>query len=183
VRFDRNMILLSAAFALGWMVTGAMAAHFPRLMQLAGASAAEAVAAGALIGPAQVAARLVEATFFARYHPLLSARLSSVAHPVGAVVPLLIGGAPGAALFAVLHGSGNGILTIARGTVPLAIFGPAHYGYRLGLIGAPSRVAQAAAPILFGWFADWWGAGAVLVSSAMCLLALAALMLVRPTHH
>jgi MFS family permease len=181
VRFDRNMILLSIAFALGWMVTSAMAAHFPRLMQLTGASTAEAVAAGALIGPAQVAARLVEITFFARYHPLVSARLACVTHPVGAVVLLFVAGGPGAALFAVLHGVGNGILTIARGTVPLAIFGPGHYGYRLGLIGAPSRVAQAAAPILFGWFADWWGAGALLVSSAMCLSALAALLLVRAT--
>ena len=180
VHFDRNMVLLSTAFALAWMVTGAMAAHFPRLMQSAGASAAEAVAAGALIGPAQVAARVIEATFFARYHPLLSARLASITHPIGAALLTVSAGPFAAALFAILHGSGNGILTIARGTVPLAIFGHANYGYRLGLIGAPSRVAQAAAPLLFGWFVDLWGAGALLVSSAMCLLALVALLLVRP---
>jgi predicted MFS family arabinose efflux permease len=180
IRFDRNMVLLSIAFALGWMVTGAMAAHFPRLMQSAGASAAEAVAAGALIGPAQVVARVIEATFFARYHPLLSARLASITHPVGAALLTVSAGPFAAALFAILHGSGNGILTIARGTVPLAIFGPANYGYRLGIIGAPSRVGQAAAPLLFGWFIDLWGAGALVVSSAMCLLVLAALLLVRP---
>jgi predicted MFS family arabinose efflux permease len=180
IRFDRNMVLLSIAFALGWMVTGAMAAHFPRLMQSAGASAAEAVAAGALIGPAQVVARVIEATFFARYHPLLSARLATITHPIGAALLTVSAGPFAAALFAILHGSGNGILTIARGTVPLAIFGPANYGYRLGIIGAPSRVAQAAAPLLFGWFIDLWGAGALVVSSAMCLLVLAALLLVRP---
>jgi hypothetical protein len=175
------MVLLSFAFALAWMVTSAMAAHFPRLMQSAGASAAEAVAAGALIGPAQVVARIIEATYFARHHPLLSARLAPITHPFGAALLTVSAGPFAAALFAILHGSGNGILTIARGTVPLAIFGHANYGYRLGLIGAPSRVAQAAAPLLFGWFIDLWGAGALAVSSAMSLLVLVALLLVRPT--
>jgi len=183
IRFDRNMILLSFAFALGWMVTGAMAAHFPRLMQTAGASASEAVAAGALIGPAQVFARVIEATFFARYHPLLSARLASITHPIGAALLIMHPGAVMAGLFAVLHGSGNGILTIARGTVPLAVFGPANYGFRLGLIGAPSRVAQAAAPLLFGLLLDRWGIGALWASSALCLLVLLALALVRPEAH
>jgi hypothetical protein len=49
-----------------------------------------------------------------------------------------------------LHGAGNGILTIARGTLPIAIFGPENYAYRLGLIGAPSRICQALAPLAFG---------------------------------
>jgi predicted MFS family arabinose efflux permease len=180
IRFDRNMVLLSFAFALGWMVTGAMAAHFPRLMETAGASASEAVAAGALIGPAQVVARVIEATFFARHHPLLSARIASITHPIGALLLIVHPGVAVAGLFAVLHGSGNGILTIARGTVPLAVFGPANYGYRLGLIGAPSRVAQAAAPLLFGLLLDRWGIGALWASSALCMLVLLALLLVRP---
>jgi hypothetical protein len=52
--------------------------------------------------------------------------------------------------FTVLHGAGNGVMTIARGTVPLAVFGPENYGYRLGLLGAPARIAQAGAPLIFG---------------------------------
>lgn len=52
--------------------------------------------------------------------------------------------------FTLLHGAGNGILTIARGTVLLAVFGPDNYGYRLGLLGAPARIAQAGAPLAFG---------------------------------
>jgi hypothetical protein len=59
-----------------------------------------------------------------------------------------------AAAFALLHGAGNGILTIARGTLPLAIFGPENYAYRLGLIGAPSRIAQALAPLAIGLMID-----------------------------
>lgn len=58
-------------------------------------------------------------------------------------------GSAGVAPFALPHGAGNGILTIARGTLPLAIFGPENYAYRLGLVGAPSRVCQALAPLAF----------------------------------
>lgn len=82
VPMDRNMWLLGFAFAAGWVVSTAMAAHLPRLLEAAGASATEAVAAAALVGPAQVAARIIEATFLARYHPLISARLSTVTHPL-----------------------------------------------------------------------------------------------------
>jgi hypothetical protein len=129
---DRNMWLLGFAFAAGWVVSTAMAAHLPRLLEAAGASATEAVAAAALVGPAQVAARVIEATFLAKYHPLITARLSTVTHPLGAGI-LLAGGGWLAMPFTLLHGAGNGILTIARGTVPLAVFGPENYGYRLGL--------------------------------------------------
>ena len=81
-------------------------------------------------------------------------------------------------LVAVFHGTGNGILTIARGTLPLAIFGPKDYGYRLGIIGAPARMAQAAAPLLFGLLIDTMGSRVLMVSSALSLAALLALFLV-----
>ena len=68
-----------------------------------------------------------------RIHPLLSARLAALMHPVGAVL-LVVLGAPAAAFFAVLHGAGNGILTIAKGTLPLVLFGPQGYGERQGLL-------------------------------------------------
>ena len=81
--------------------------------------------------------------------------------------------------FALLHGAGNGILTIARGTVPLAVFGPENYGYRLGLIGAPARILQAGAPIAFGMLIDQFGAQALLFSSFACLAATSALLAVN----
>ncbi|HEX4891768.1 MAG TPA: MFS transporter, partial [Hyphomicrobiaceae bacterium] len=149
VPMDRAMWLLGFAFAAGWVVSTAMAAHLPRLLEAAGASAAEAIAAAALVGPAQVAARMLEAGVLSRYHPLVSARLSTLTHPIGAGL-LLMGGGWLAIPFTLLHGAGNGILTIARGTVPLAVFGSKNYGYRLGLIGAPARILQAGAPIAFG---------------------------------
>jgi predicted MFS family arabinose efflux permease len=180
IPMDRNMWLLATAFALAWMVTGAMAAHFPRLAEAAGATASEAIAAGTLIGPAQVLGRLVEALVLGRTHPLVSGRMAAITHPIGAAIMGLLGGGGLAAfLFAVLHGFGNGILTIARGTIPLAIFGAKNYGYRLGLLGAPARVAQAIAPLLFELLIDRWGAGALIVSSGLSLAALSALALAR----
>jgi MFS family permease len=178
IPMDRNMWLLAAAFALAWTVTGAMAAHLPRLLEAGGATVAQAIAAGALIGPAQVTARILEMWVLGRAHPLLSARLATVTHPVGAAILGIFGGGFPALAFAALHGFGNGILTIARGTVPLAIYGPKNYGYRLGLLGAPARIAQAVAPLLFGVLIDWWGFGALFVSSGLSLAALCALMLV-----
>src|SRR5712672_1084542 len=178
IPIDRPMVLLAFAFAAAWTVTGAMAAHLPRIMEAAGATTAQAVFAGALIGPAQVAARIFEAGFLSRFHPLVSTKLACLTHPLGAAVLGLAGGGAASA-FAIFHGTGNGILTIARGTLPLAIFGPENYGYRLGIIGAPARMAQAAAPLLFSLLIDTMGSRVLIVSSALSLLALLALFLVR----
>jgi MFS family permease len=179
IPIDRTMVLLALAFALVWIVTGAMAAQFPRILEAAGASHLEAVAAGALIGPAQVLARIVEISFLSRYHPIVSARLAFVMHPIGALIMALTGGGAAATVFAIFHGAGNGVITIARGTLPLAIFGPKNFGYRLGLLGAPARMAQAPAPLLFGFLIDWMGSRVLIVSSALSLAALVALLLVH----
>ena len=180
IPIDRTMVLLAFAFAAAWSVTGAMAAHLPRIFEAAGATSVQAVAAGALIGPAQVLARIVEASFLSRYHPLVSTRLACLTHPIGAAILALAGGGA-ASVFAIFHGTGNGILTIARGTLPLAIFGPGNYGYRLGIIGAPARMAQAIAPLAFGLLIDRMGIHILIVSSGLSLAALLALCLLRQT--
>ncbi len=179
IPIDRTMVLLAFAFSAAWIVTGAMAAHLPRILESAGATTVQAVAAGALIGPAQVAARIVEAIVLKRYHPLLSTRLACLTHPLGALIVAFWGGAA-ASVFAIFHGAGNGVLTIARGTLPLAVFGPKNYGYRLGIIGAPARMAQAAAPLAFGLLIDVMGSRILIVSSALSLSALAALFMLGP---
>jgi hypothetical protein len=174
----REMVLLAYVFAATWFVTGAMAAHLPALLERMGASTVQAVAAAALVGPAQVAARVAEFAVMRRAHPLVSARIAASLHPVGAVILGMIG-APAAAPFALLYGAGNGLLTIARGTVPLAIFGPVGYGARTGLLGAPARAAQATAPLLFGLLLDLMGSGVLVVSAGLCLSALVALLFLR----
>jgi hypothetical protein len=170
--------LLAFMFAATGFISTAMAAHLPRLLQACGSTLAAAVAAGALIGPAQVGARLFEFGLLQRLHPLFSARLSAAMHPLGALVLTLIG-APAAAVFTILHGAGNGILTITKGTLPLALFGAQGYGERQGLMMVPARIAQACSPWVFGLCLDRYGAGAVWISASIGLAALAALLALR----
>lgn len=171
-------ILLSVVFAITWFISTAMAAHLPRLLMAGGATLAAAVAFGALVGPAQVGARILEFGLLRKVHPLLSARLATLMHPAGAAL-LGMAGAPVAAVFVIFHGAGNGILTIAKGTLPLVLFGPQGYGGRQGLLMVPARIAQAFAPWLFGLFLDRWGAGALWLSGALGLVAFGALMSLR----
>lgn len=171
-------VVLSFVFAVAWFTSTAMAAHLPRLMQALGASLAVAVAVGALVGPAQVAGRLLEFGVLRRVHPLLSARLANLAHPIGAVA-LLFAGPAMAPVFALLHGAGNGILTIAKGTLPLVFFGPQGYGARQGWLMLPGRVAQAFAPFAFGLALDHWGAASLWLSTALGLAAFGALMALK----
>lgn len=169
------MLLLSIVFAVTWFTSTAMAAHLPRLLQDAGASPAAAVAAAALVGPAQVAGRLLEFGILQRFHPLLSARLAAVAHPIGAVA-LMVFGPPAALVFTVLHGAGNGILTITNGTLPLAIFGASGYGLRQGVLMMPARFGQAGAPFVFAILMERYGTSALLLSAGLGLAALASLL-------
>src|SRR6267143_1602759 len=173
------MPILAFFFAATWFVQGAMAAHLPGLLQAAGASATAAIAAASLVGPAQVAARIVEFGLLRSFHPISSARLASALHPIGAAF-LFVFGVPGIIAFALLHGAGNGMITIAKGTLPLALFGPGGYGLRSGLLSAPARMLQAAAPFLFGLLLDRVGLVAVGLSAGVCLAAFATLFLLRP---
>ncbi len=173
-----GMAVLAFVFGAVGFVTGAMAAHLPGLLKLAGASTTAAIAASALMGPAQVAARLFEFGVLKRMHPLVSTRIALLLHPLGAVLLGVFGG-PAAAGFAILHGGGNGLLTISRGTLPLALFGPTGYGRRTGIIVAPARVTTAAAPLLFGLMMSRIGLGALMVSAGLSIAALGALALLR----
>jgi MFS family permease len=177
----REMLLLAFVFAAGWFVTAAMVAHLPTLLRHAGLAPLQAVAVAALFGPAQVAARIAELAVLRKIHPVVSSRIAASLHPIGAVI-LAVGGPPAAVVFVVLHGAGNGLLTIAQGTVPLAIFGPHGYGTRTGLLGAPARVAQAFAPLLFGFLMDRMGLSILFISASLYIAALAALTCVRASR-
>jgi predicted MFS family arabinose efflux permease len=168
-------VLLAFVFAAAWFISTAMAAHLPELLQGVGISLAAAVGIAALVGPAQVAGRLIEFTFLSRVHPLLSARLATLAHPLGALCIGLFGSS-GALAFAVLHGLGNGILTIAVGTLPLVLFGTQGYGQRQGFLMVPARVVQAGAPFLFGLALGRLGTAALWISGVLGVAACLALV-------
>jgi len=143
-----KMTLLAAALAVMAGVGSVMAAHLPPLLIGLGASATAAIAAGMLVGPAQVVARLGEFFLVRRIHPLVSARVAVAMFPAGALLLLALGPLA-AAPFAALYGAGNGLFTIVRGTLPLVLFGSRNYGRRLGTLSVPSRLIGAAAPLIF----------------------------------
>jgi predicted MFS family arabinose efflux permease len=178
----RALLLLGLFSAITAFVTSAYAAHLPGLLAAMGAGSAAAVMAAALLGPAQVAARFAEfaASGRIRFHPLVSARIAAALHPLAVLLLLMFGGPPlAAAVFAVLHGAGNGMITIAKGTLPLALFGPAGYGLQQGWLGVGARTMQALAPYAFGLVLDGGGGvPALMLSGALSLAALAALWMI-----
>jgi len=174
----RIMALLAVAFAAMAALSSAVSAHLPPLLAAIGVKPAMVLVAAALVGPAQVAARLGEFAILRRIHPLNSARLAVALFPIGAAL-LLIGGAPFAIVFAVLYGCGNGLFTISRGSVPLALFGAGSYGARLGSISIPGRIAQAGAPFVFALLMQASPALAVSVFAGLCIVGLGCLAAIR----
>jgi len=168
---DRRMWILAWVFTACGIVSTGIATNLPGLFSAMGVSTGSAVAAASLMGPAQVGARVIEFSARRWGTPLVSARVAGLLHPIGALI-LGVGGAPMVAVFAIVHGAGNGILTIARGTLPLALFGPRGYGARIGKIAVPARIGQAVAPLLFGVAIEQYGARMLIVSSALSLVAL-----------
>lgn len=167
--------LLAFVFGVTWFISTAMAAHLPRLLQANGVGLAAAIGFATLVGPAQVAGRLLEYGLLRNDSPLVSARIASLAHAGGALIFLAVG-VPAGVVFTILHGAGNGVMTIANGTLPLFFFGPAQYGARQGRLMMPARFAQALAPYLFGLVIEGVGASAFWLSIAMGFAAFGALM-------
>jgi MFS family permease len=174
-----TMIVLASVFGATWFVSTAMATHLPRLLEAMGSTPVAAVAAASLVGPAQVGARLIEFSLLRRVSPMISARLATGLHPIGAVLLATIG--PAAAIpFVLLHGGGNGLLTIARGTLPLALFGATGYGLRAGILSAPARILQGGAPLLFSLVLDRGGPlSALLLSGTLTGVSFLALSFLR----
>ena len=173
--------LVAAAFAAYAFVPSGLAAHLLAIFGRLGLEPATVVAIGTLFGPAQVAARLTEFVFGRDLHPLWLVR--------GAVGLLVLGflllwafglSVPVAIAFAVMFGVANGLVTIARGTVPLALFGPTGYGRIVGRIAGPSLLMQAAAPLLLAYVAEHASDRAALaVAAAFAVIALACFVAVR----
>jgi hypothetical protein len=138
---------IGSFFATRWFLSSALAVFALPLLHRGGLSEAQAVLAASLIGPGQVVGRLLEIGLGGRLAVLWRARLGALLMPLGTLV-LLAGGPIVALAFAVAYGMSNGILTINRGTLPLALFGPAGYAALLGRLALPVLLAQAAAPTL-----------------------------------
>lgn len=150
---EKTMFWLFAAIQIiaGLFVT-IVSVHLLTLLQSRGISLVEAVTLGALIGPAQVGARILEMLVRGRNHPMWTLSAAVVLCAVGLI--MLAAGLPIIGLALILYGAGNGIFSIARGALPLSLFGPGQYASIMGRLARPGLIAQAAAPII----------GAILIS-------------------
>lgn len=175
---ERMVFLLMAAILViaGLSVT-LISVYLLALLQAQGLSLSEAVALGALLGPAQVAARIVEMAGRGRHHPIWALVVATGCVAIGLLLLALDMDVPGLAV--ILYGAGNGVFSIARGSLPLALFGRDRYPVAMGRLARPSLLAQAAAPLLGGVLMSGLGEGKTLMIVA-CLglvnLALAVAM-------
>ena len=172
VVWDRRMIQLATIFACAWFISSAMASHLPRLLASFGLTPGGAAAAAGLVGFAAVGVRLAEFTVLRRVPILISTRLATLLHPIGAA-SLAAVGAKAAPLMALGQGGGNGMITVAKGVLPLTLFGPANYGYRSALLSRPALVLQVAGPALYGMALAESPIVALALSSGLCLVMFA----------
>jgi predicted MFS family arabinose efflux permease len=139
---------LATAFAVAAFLSSAISAHLVVLLAAGGLAARDAVLVGALIGPMQVAGRVVEFAFSSRLSALRVGTLAFTLLAVAMIVLGLVRGAwPIALAFALLYGWSNGVMTIVRGTVPSALLGARDYGALLGRLAQPQFILKAFAPV------------------------------------
>jgi MFS family permease len=170
-----TFLLLAAVLTLGSVIQGVVSVHLLTVLQAQGAELAAAVALGALVGPSQVGARVVEKLLGGRYHPIWTMTAATLL--VAAGLGLLWAGFPIMAACLVPYGAGVGINSIARGTLPLALFGAEGYAALIGRLAAPMLIAGALAPSAGAFLLERVGASgtlAVLVAAALGNVALVA---------
>ncbi len=174
-------LLVAAAFASYAFVPSALSAHLLAIFGRTGIDAATVVMIGALFGPAQVAARLTEFLFARNLHPLTLARFAVALLAAAFAMLALLGiSVFTATAFALTFGAANGLITIARGAVPLALFGAAGYGALIGRIAGPSLLMQAAAPLALAFVAERASDPAALAcAAAFTLIALTCFATIR----
>jgi MFS family permease len=160
-------LLVTAAFTAYAFVPSALSAHLLAIFGRTGIDSATVVLIGTLFGPAQVVARIVELAFGRNVHPLLVAR-AAVTLLMTAFALLAVFGISGltAAAFALMFGAANGLITITRGALPLALFGAEGYGRLIGRISGPWLVMQSAAPLVMAVVAERASDAAALIFAA-----------------
>jgi len=152
------MVLFSVIVAASAIVIGALAVHLVPILEATGLAAATAVFVASLKGAAQVAGRIWDLTLARRWHPVDVGRVSIALMPLSFAV-LMLGGANlwTALAFTLLFGVSNGLVTIMRGAVPLALFGPKGYGEVLGILATPYLLLAAIAPAAFALAVEHYG--------------------------
>ena len=176
-------ILVASAFTAYAFVPSGLAAHLLAIFARSGIDAGTVVWIGALFGPAQVGARLIEFSFGRNLHPLWVVRFALGVLLCAFVMLAIFGFSPlVAACFALLFGGANGLVTITRGAVPLALFGASGYGRLMGRLAAPFLLMQAAAPLAMAFVIDRTSDPmALAVAAGFAAVALTCFIVIRRT--
>lgn len=166
------LILMALTFSLQGFVSWGLSLQLISVFEGFGMSTAIAVAIAALVGPAAVFARLIEVGLGHLVSPLLSMVIGSIILPVSFLI-LLAGthDTASATAFVIIWSAGNGLVSIARATLPLALFGARGYGQLLGQLSLPQHMTFAIAPIVFAALIDRAGLGVSLWFAMLCELA------------
>jgi MFS family permease len=174
-------ILVASAFASYAFVPSGLAAHLLAIFAREGIGSATVVWIGALFGPAQVGARLIEFAFGRNLHPLWIARFALTTFLCAFLMLVLLGVSTAtAAAFALMFGGANGLITIARGAVPLALFGASGYGRLMGRLAGPFLLMQAAAPFIMAYMIERTSDfGALSLAAGFASVALICFILIR----
>jgi MFS family permease len=139
-------------------VFGVVSVQLVPVLEATGLATAAAVWVASLKGVAQFGGRVVEIVVARNLRAMTVGRIAIGILPASLIV-LLTGtsGLPLLVAFTLLMGASQGVITIVRGALPLALFGARGYGAVLGLIATPVVVVNAAAPTVFAWIVDRWG--------------------------
>ncbi len=180
-RERRVFVLLALILTISSGIGSSFIVHFMIFLQARGAELALAVALGTLFGPAQVGARTMERLFGRHYHPIWTMAASCGLMAVGLL--LLIGGLPFLWVTILLYGGGYGIMWIARGTLPLALFGPGRFATLMGRLAFPGLIVQALAPAAVAVLIERSGANAALaVLTALAAVNVALMAMLWTVH-
>ena len=178
----RIFLLLAIAFSCGAFIFTGFIVHAIGVMRGLGHDPASALLLASLIGPAQVAVRVVELVFGHRYAISTSTLFAAAVLPLGLGLAFLAGGNFAVALLClVTYGIANGLKAVLRATLPLALFGRAQFGTYLGRLALPQGIVSAAAPpVLATVMANYGAEGVLGVTFVVAMVALiATVMLVR----
>lgn len=174
-------LLMAAGFACHAILQSGTLSHLLTILQRGGIDASTAVVIGALFGPAQVLTRIADFVSGGRLHPLWLVRIAMATMVCAFTLLVVAGFSPGIAMtFAVMLGAANGVVTIARGALPLAMFGAVGYGRVVGRIARPAQICQALSPFALAYVIDRWsGVVALEMLIAVGLIALACFAMLR----
>lgn len=181
---QRAFALYGIAICASGLVYSALPIHLISIISSKGFSAETAALVAMVMGPSQVLARLVEVSFGHRFDALMTGKVALGGLVAALLLLILPLEAPVAMmLFTSLYGVSQGLITIARGTVPLQLFGPVGYASLVGRITGWRFFINAFSPYLFAVLMTYfgiWTANSVLLVVAVVALA-AYLLLRRPS--